>query len=103
MQQANRDLENRLKDALNEQVEARRNATDAEERNLELLSELKNMDRMSKKVEESKERDVNSVKRDLEDARVSLLKKLVRSSKFPNFLLFIKKKNASAQVISGET
>ena len=71
LQQANRDLEKRLKDALNEQIDARRRANDFEEKNLELLSELKDIDRMSKKVEESKERDVNMVKRDLVDARVS--------------------------------
>ena len=70
LQQANHDLEKQLKDTIDQQVEATRRANDLEAKNAELLLELKDINRLSKQVEEDKERDVNIVRSELVEAKV---------------------------------
>lgn len=50
-------------------MESERSA-DIEAKNAELMMELKNIDRISKRLEEEKTMDVNLLRRDLTDARV---------------------------------
>ena len=70
LQQANRDLENQLKDTIDQHVEATRRANDLEGKNAELLLELKDINRLSKQVEEDKERDVSIVRSELVETKV---------------------------------
>ena len=72
LQQANRDLENQLKDTIDQHVEATRRANDLEGKNAELLLELKDINRLSKQVEEDKERDVSIVRSELVETKVWL-------------------------------
>ena len=52
---------------------ASQKSADLEEKNAELLMELKNIDRMSKRLEESKSVDVGLVKAELAEARVYIV------------------------------
>ncbi len=70
LQQANHDLEKQLKDTIDQQVDATRRANDLEAKNAELLLELKDINRLSKQVEEDKERDVNIVRSELVESKV---------------------------------
>ncbi|XP_048589122.1 centrosomal protein of 135 kDa-like isoform X2 [Nematostella vectensis] len=65
LQQANRDLEKRLKNALDKHALASQKLADVEEKNAELLVELKGVDRLSKKLEDDKERDIARVQTEL--------------------------------------
>ena len=70
LQQANRDLEKQLKDTIDQHVEATRRANDLEGKNAELLLELKDINRLSKQVEEDKQRDVSIVRSELVETKV---------------------------------
>lgn len=70
LQQANRDLEKQLKDTIDQHVEATRRANDLEAKNAELLLELKDINRLSKQVEEDKQRDVGIVRSELVETKV---------------------------------
>lgn len=70
LQQANRDLEKQLKDTIDQHVEATRRANDLEGKNAELLLELKDINRLSKQVEEDKQRDVGIVRSELVETKV---------------------------------
>lgn len=72
LQQANRDLENQLKDTIDQHVEATRRANDLEGKNAELLLELKDINRLSKQVEEDKQRDVSIVRSELVETKAIL-------------------------------
>ncbi|XP_078369806.1 centrosomal protein of 135 kDa-like isoform X2 [Oculina patagonica] len=72
LQQANHDLEKQLKDTIDQQVDATRRANDLEAKNAELLLELKDINRLSKQVEEDKERDVNIVRSELVESKAVL-------------------------------
>lgn len=72
LQQANRDLENQLKDTIDQHVEATRRANDLEGKNAELLLELKDINRLSKQVEEDKQRDISIVRSELVDTKAIL-------------------------------
>ncbi|XP_078355949.1 centrosomal protein of 135 kDa-like, partial [Oculina patagonica] len=72
LQQANHDLEKQLKDTIDQQVDATRLANDLEAKNAELLLELKDINRLSKQVEEDKERDVNIVRSELVESKAVL-------------------------------
>jgi hypothetical protein len=51
---------------------ASQKSADLEEKNVELLMELKNIDRMSKRLEETKSMDVGLVRSELAEARVCI-------------------------------
>ena len=70
LQQANHDLEKQLKDTIDQHVDATKRANELEARNAELLLELKDIGRMSKQVEEDKERDVIIVRSELAESKV---------------------------------
>lgn len=70
LQQANRDLEKQLKDTIDQHVEATRRANDLEAKNAELLLELKDINRLSKQVEEDKQGDVGIVRSELVETKV---------------------------------
>ena len=70
LQQANRDLEKRLKDALDKQVEVAQRATELQEDNTRLLLEVKDIDRMSRQLEEEKERNASMAKSELAQNKV---------------------------------
>lgn len=70
LQQANHDLEKRLKDTIDQHVEVTKRANELEASNAELLLELKDISRMSKRVEEDKERDVIVVRSELAETKV---------------------------------
>lgn len=70
LQQANHDLEKQLKDTIDQHVEATRRANDLEGKNAELLLELKDINRLSKQVEEDKQRDVGIVRSELVETKV---------------------------------
>lgn len=70
LQQANRDLEKQLKDTIDQHVEVTRRANDLEGKNAELLLELKDINRLSKQIEEDKHRDVSIVQSELVETKV---------------------------------
>ncbi|XP_020629880.1 centrosomal protein of 135 kDa-like isoform X2 [Orbicella faveolata] len=72
LQQANHDLEKQLKDTIDQHVEATRRANDLEGKNAELLLELKDINRLSKQVEEDKQRDVGIVRSELVETKAVL-------------------------------
>ena len=63
-------MEKRLKDSLDKQLEVQQRASELEEKNAELVHELKDIDRLSKRAEEDKERDINVVRAELVEAKV---------------------------------
>ena len=71
LQQANRDLEKRLKDTLNKQIEAAQCASELEEKNAKLLLDVKDIDRMTRKLEDEKERNANAARSELAQTQVS--------------------------------
>ena len=71
LQQANRDLEKRLKDTLNKQIEAAQRASELEENNAKLLLDVKDIDRMTRKLEDEKERNANAARSELAQTQVS--------------------------------
>lgn len=70
LQQANHDLEKQLKDTIDQHVEVTRRANDLEAKNAKLLLELKDINRLSKQVEEDKQRDVGIVRSELVETKV---------------------------------
>ena len=70
LQQANHDLEKQLKDTIDQHVDATKRANELEARNAELLLELKDIGRMSKRVEEDKERNAAVMRSELEETKV---------------------------------
>ena len=70
LQQANHDLEKQLKDTIDQHVDATKRANEVEARNAELLLELKDIGRMSKRVEEDKERNAAVMRSELEETKV---------------------------------
>ena len=70
LQQANRDLEKQLKDTIDQHVEATKRANDLEATNAELLLELKDIGRMSKRMEEDNERDKIAIRSELAETKV---------------------------------
>ena len=75
LQQANHDLEKQLKDTIDQQVDATQQANELEARNAELLLELKDINRLTKQVEQDKERDVIVVRSELAETKVWLTAK----------------------------
>ena len=71
LQQANCDLEKRLKDTLNKQIEAAQRASELEENNAKLLLDVKDIDRMTRKLEDEKERNANAARSELAQTQVS--------------------------------
>ena len=71
LQQANRNLEKCLKDTLNKQIEAAQRAGELEENNAKLLLDVKDIDRMTRKLEDEKERNANAVSYELAQTQVS--------------------------------
>lgn len=72
LQQANHDLEKQLKDTIDQHVDANKRANELEAKNAELLLELKDIGRLSKRIEEDKERDVTVMRSELEEAKAVL-------------------------------
>ena len=70
LQQANHDLEKQLKDTVDQKVDATRRANELDAKNAELLLELKDLNRLSRQVEEDKERDVIVVQSELAETKV---------------------------------
>lgn len=70
LQQANHDLEKQLKDTIDQHVDATKRANELEAKNAELLLELKDIGRMSKRVEEDRERDIIIVQSELAETKV---------------------------------
>ncbi|KAK2568024.1 Centrosomal protein of 135 kDa [Acropora cervicornis] len=78
LQQANHDLEKQLKDTIDQHVDATKRANEVEARNAELLLELKDIGRMSKRVEEDKERNAVVMRSELEETKRELVMDLER-------------------------
>lgn len=72
LQQANHDLEKQLKDTVDQKVEATRRANELEATNADLLLELKDLNRLSRQVEQDKERDVIAIQSELSDTKAVL-------------------------------
>ena len=70
LQQANRDLEKQLKDSIEQRAEATKLANELEARNAELLLELKDITRMSKRQEEDSQRDNIVIRSELAETKV---------------------------------
>lgn len=70
LQQANRDLEKQLKDSIEQRAEATKLANELEAKNAELLLELKDITRMSKRQEEDSQRDNIVIRSELAETKV---------------------------------
>lgn len=70
LQQANRDLEKKLRNAVDKRDMESERSADLEAKNAELMMELKNIGRASKRLEEEKSMDVNLLRNEMMDARV---------------------------------
>ena len=70
LQQANRDLEKQLKASTEQHAEATKLANELEARNAELLLELKDITRMSKRQEEDSQRDNIVIRSELAETKV---------------------------------
>ena len=64
-------MEKRLKDTLNKQIEAAQRASELKEKNAKLLLDVKDIDRMTRKLEDEKERNANAARSELAQTQVS--------------------------------
>ena len=74
LQQANRDLEQQIKDLLLSQHEDNARSRDLQMKNEELCQELKNFDRIMKKVEEEKNVEIAVLRRQSKELQVSFFR-----------------------------
>ncbi|KAM7443892.1 hypothetical protein ABFA07_007461 [Porites harrisoni] len=72
LQQANRDLEKQLKDSIEQRAEATKLANELEAKNAELILELKDITRMSKRQEEDSQRDNIVIRSELAETKAVL-------------------------------
>ena len=70
MQQANRDLEQQIRDALDSQHEATSKSKELQEKNDELCGELRKLDKAVKKLEDNNEMEKSVLRRQLKELQV---------------------------------
>ncbi len=70
MQQANRDLEQQIKEALDSQHAATSKSRELQDKNDELCGELRKLDKAVKKMENNHETETTTLRRQIKDIQV---------------------------------